>query len=533
MVLIVDDKPENIISLKSFLELNDFPVDTALSGEEALKKIYKNAYALIILDVQMPGMDGFEVAETISGYSKAKDVPIIFLSAVNIDKKFVTRGYSSGGIDYVTKPFDPDILLLKVKTFYRLYEQNRELVETQQALRNEVAVRREAEEALYEKVQELHSYLESIPQMAFTADPSGQIEFVNEQWKNYCASAREFPATHPDGKSFTEIWHEAMVSASNVQAELRIRRKDTDDYRFFLLTARPIRSGDSIRKWVGTLNDIHEQKMANELLEQKVKERTHELSEINKELEASNHDLQQFASVASHDLKEPLRKIQVFSSIIRDRYVKDDSNGLKSYMNRIINSSERMSGLINDLLSFSRLSVSSLFHLTDLNLVIRDILSDLEISTTEKSAQIEVAQLPHIEVIPGQIRQVFQNIISNALKFSKEDQPPKIHISSSFLSELDPMAPSVPSGDFARIVVEDNGIGFDEKYLDRIFTLFQRLNPLEVYEGTGIGLAIAKKIIDKHGGIITATSRVNEGSTFIVVLPVKQMAMENTTEEHY
>ena len=150
MILIVDDKAENIFSLKTILELHSFPTDTALSGEEALRKILKQSYALIIMDVQMPGMDGFEVAETISGYSKAKDTPIIFVSAVNIDKKFITKGYVSGGIDYITKPIDPDILLLKVKTFYRLYEQNRELNRIQASLRSEIEFRKKVEGELQE-----------------------------------------------------------------------------------------------------------------------------------------------------------------------------------------------------------------------------------------------------------------------------------------------------------------------------------------------------------------------------------------------
>ncbi|MGZ3917138.1 MAG: response regulator, partial [Flavisolibacter sp.] len=125
MILIVDDTPENIFSLKTLLQLNLYEVDTAASGEEALKKILKKDYELVILDVQMPGMDGYEVAENITGYSKTKDIPIILLSAVNIDKRFITKGYASGGVDYITKPFDPDLLLLKVKTFCRLYEQTR------------------------------------------------------------------------------------------------------------------------------------------------------------------------------------------------------------------------------------------------------------------------------------------------------------------------------------------------------------------------------------------------------------------------
>ncbi|HWV71037.1 MAG TPA: hybrid sensor histidine kinase/response regulator [Pseudosphingobacterium sp.] len=142
MILIVDDKQENLISLRKFLESNHFEVDIASSGEEALKKVLKKTYALIILDVQMPGMDGFEVAELISGYSKTLDTPIIFLSAVNTEKKFITKGYETGGIDYLTKPFDPDILLLKVKTFYKLFEQAQAMQAMQEALKKEIEQRK-------------------------------------------------------------------------------------------------------------------------------------------------------------------------------------------------------------------------------------------------------------------------------------------------------------------------------------------------------------------------------------------------------
>jgi len=145
MILIVDDRPENLISLQKVLQAHNFEVDTASSGEEALKKVLKNNYVLIILDVQMPDMDGFEVAEAISGFSKAKDTAIIFLSAVNTELKFITKGYLSGGLDYITKPVDINVLLLKIKTFYRIYEQNRKLNEVQEKLLEEIEYRKQAE----------------------------------------------------------------------------------------------------------------------------------------------------------------------------------------------------------------------------------------------------------------------------------------------------------------------------------------------------------------------------------------------------
>jgi len=410
MILIVDDKEENLFSLQKLLQLHDFKVDTALSGEEALKKILKNFYALIILDVQMPVMDGFEVAEAISGYGRSKDIPIIFLSAVKINKTFITKGYDSGGIDYVTKPFDPDVLLLKVKTFYRLSEQRRALNEMQNILKEEIEIRKKAE------------------------------------------------------KDLSELNHS---------------------------------------------------------LEKRVEERTEELFKINKQLESSNDDLQQYASVASHDLKEPLRKIQIYSDKVRRAYLAGNVEA-DEYMQKIISSSQRMSRLINDLLNYSRLSGEGLYKCTDINIILQELLADLEILIAEKNATIHIGKFPEMEVIPGQIHQLFQNILSNALKFSKKDVPPVITINVSRTAEQKLEGAEDENGNFCRIVVSDNGIGFNEIYKEKIFNMFQRLHSKETFEGTGIGLAIVKKIVEKHNGIITVSSREGEGTTFILVLPIRQ-----------
>lgn len=517
MVLIVDDKAENIFSLRRTLELNGFDVDSAESGEEALKKILKNAYSLIILDVQMPGMDGFEVAEALSGYSKARDIPIIFLSAVNTDKKFIAKGYTSGGVDYVTKPVDPDIFILKVKTLHRLYEQNRELNNIRLELLEEVATRRKAEDELNEKFYELRSILEAIPQIAFTLRPNREIEFVNEHWFVYSDSATKMPVFHPEDQHILAGMHEAVNKGYVFAGEVRIQNLLTASFRYHLLKIIPVRQDNTILKWVGTFTDIHEQKTATEVLEHKVKERTEELVTKNKELENSNHELQQFASVASHDLKEPLRKIQIFSSIISEKLPENEPQ-VKDNMKRIVESSQRMSKLINDLLDFSRLSISTLFQKTDVGQLIKEIISDLELSIKEKNAIINVSELPVIDAVPGQIRQVFQNLISNSLKFSRAGKQPVIDISGKEVI--------TSHGATCVITIRDNGIGFSEEFVDKIFTIFQRLNSRETYEGTGIGLAIVKKIIEKHNGTISARSTEGKGATFTITLPVHQVVQE-------
>ncbi len=510
MILIVDDKAENIFSLKKTLELSGFEVDSAQSGEEALKKILHESYSLIILDVQMPGMDGFEVAEILSGYSKAKDIPIIFLSAVNTDKKFITKGYTSGGIDYVTKPVDPDLFILRVKTLNRLSEQNRELNRVRLYLLDEVEVRKKTELEMKKMLRELQLVLESMPQMAFTLKGNGEIEFVNEQWYLYADSNAAMPIFHVDDAAVAKALSESILTGKPFQAEVRIKSRLLNTFRYHLLKVTPVKQGNLVLKWVGTFTDIEEQKAANEMLEAKVSERTRELMTKNRELEATNHELQQFASVASHDLKEPLRKIQLFSSIVKEQFLADSPQGAAN-MERIISSSKRMTGLINDLLDYSRLSVNSFFKRTCLRDLIGEIVNDLEFTIVEKGATVEVGELPLLDVIPGQIRQVFQNLITNSLKFSREGVSPVIRIRSEV------------GGAVCRIYVSDNGIGFNEKYLDKIFTIFQRLNTREAYEGTGIGLAIVKKIMDKHNGTITARSKEGEGATFVMTLPIHQI----------
>ncbi|MGO4773207.1 response regulator [Flavobacterium sp. W22_SRS_FK3] len=401
MILIVDDIRANIIALKKTLELHNIDVDTAESGEEALKKILQTNYCLIIMDVQMPGLDGFEVVKILSGNKKTKDIPVIFLSALNIEKKYIFKGYETGAVEYITKPVDTDLLILKVKTFLKIYEQQNQLKEMKDLLSKEIKIRKEAQDNL----------------------------------------------------------------------------------------------------------------------EVKISERTKELVLKNEELELKNHELQQFAWVVSHDLNEPIRKIQIFIKIIKDLYLAEDDKAV-DYVNRTIKSAERMQTLITDLLAYSRLSSKVQPEKTDLNEVLQEVLSDFDYLIESKKATIKTTVLPTIDSIPSQLRQVFQNLIGNALKFSNNVDTPFIQITSELITTKNFDGEVSPEGKYCRIIVKDNGIGFDEIYLDRIFIIFQSLNDRQSYEGTGIGLAIAKKIIEKHNGLITAKSQIGKGASFIIILPL-------------
>ncbi len=248
------------------------------------------------------------------------------------------------------------------------------------------------------------------------------------------------------------------------------------------------------------------------------------LVQKNADLEKLNKELQSFAYVASHDLQEPLRKIQFFGNLIVQKESDNLSDTGKDYFRRMQDASKRMQSLIEDLLSFSRTNdAERVFEKVDLKKIVNEVIYEMRELINEKAAKINVGDMMPAEIIPFQFRQLVQNLVSNALKFSNKNEAPQIEITASCVKESEiPNTLPTKNIQYIKLTVKDNGIGFEAEYKERIFDIFQRLHGKHEYKGTGIGLAICKKIVENHNGLIKAESIPGEGSSFIVYFPTTQ-----------
>ena len=273
--------------------------------------------------------------------------------------------------------------------------------------------------------------------------------------------------------------------------------------------------------WVGASTDIQDQKMFSDELEKQVKDRTGELVQKNIELEKMNKELQSFAYISSHDLQEPLRKIQTFSTQIIEKEFHNLSEPGKDKFQRMQNAAKKMQTLIEDLLLYSRTNnAERKFEKTDLNRIVEEVKEDLKEELLQKHATIEATEMCEVNIIPFQFRQLMNNLISNSLKFSNAIHPPHIKIKSEIDEGINLKNEKLTKKiKYCHISISDNGIGFDPQYRERIFEVFQRLHGENQYIGTGIGLAIVKKIVENHNGIITAKGELNKGATFDIYFP--------------
>jgi signal transduction histidine kinase len=395
-ILLVDDRQENLVALEAVLESLGQELVKATSGREALRHLLESDFAVILLDVKMPEMDGFETASLIRERERSRHTPIIFLSALK-SEEFLFRGYYMGAVDYLFKPIVPDILRSKVSVFIDLHKKSK-LLERQ------------------------------------------------------AASLREKNA---------ELEH---AVAERTRAEEALRELNTE-------------------------------------LEQRVIDRTRELT-------LSNDELRQFAYVASHDLQEPLRTVGSYAQLLQKRYAGRLEGDADEFIKYITEGVTRMHGLLNEMLAYSRVTTEQQARPKthcDTAKAVAAAIANLEAAIAESGAEITYDSLPTILADEAQLSQVFQNLIGNSVKYRGE-APPRVHISAK-------------NNDAEWVfAVRDNGIGVDGKYQERIFGIFKRLHGRDK-PGTGMGLAICKKIVERHGGRIWVESARGEGSTFLFTIP--------------
>jgi len=377
----------------------------------------------------------------------------------------------------------------------------------------------DAAKVLRVQLDRYQSLVLAIAQVIWTNDPQGEMVGEQPSWAAYTGQSPEqyqrrgwLDAVHPEDRAPNlALWERAVAARGPCEYEHRLRRHD-GQYRYFSVRAVPVFTDEgAIREGAGIHTDITPRKLAEDQL------RSSALA-----LGQSNRELEEFATVASHDLQEPLRKIRSFVSCLRDEQAATLNAEGRDYLDRIQSAATRMTTLVADLLEFSRVSSKGKpFIPVDLNEVIAGVVSDLEARFVQTGGRAEILHLPTVASDPIQMRQLLQNLLGNALKFHRKHETPVVRVSAEITHDRDSNGSAQASGT-CRISVTDNGIGFDEKYLDRVFTIFQRLHGRGDYEGTGIGLAICRKIAERHGGSITARSVPGRGATFIVTLPLLQ-----------
>lgn len=606
VILIVDDKPANIFSLENLLTDKDRVLLNATSGEAALKITLEKHVDLLILDVQMPDMDGFEVAQILKSNKRTKNIPIIFVTAESKERNLMMKGYEEGAVDYLFKPLDPEIVKAKVTVLLKIQLQRKELVEKNLSLqKSALLINNSADiigiiDASNFKIEEINNAFTTIlgyapEEIRGTALPfflvnedrvlmqslkeqtKEQLSFETRIYsKNRSVKWLQWKVVVKDGKWFvnardiTEVKqvekvrnylatvvkqsgdaiyiydHEGKIISWNKGAEKIYGYSETEALRMkiwniipeymetemgnimtnilngnkiqaleskritkhgklidVLFSAAVIKDNSNDLKSIAiTERDITEQKLADE----KIKQLNADLKANILQLENSNKELESFSYSISHDLRAPIRALNGYSRIIEEKYTGTLDDEAKRLLRNIEENALKMGRLVDDLLAFSRLGKKEVQKSKiDMKKMVEDILEEVS-KSTKHNAVIKINPLPGVNADHGLIYQVWINLISNAIKYSRKKEKPEIEIGT------------IDSETATIFFVKDNGSGFNMKYAGKLFGVFQRLHSDEEFEGTGVGLAIVYRIITKHGGKIWADAKRDEGATFYFTL---------------
>jgi len=484
-ILIVDDKAKNIFALEEVLAGAGRNFIRAINGKEALKIVLNEEIDLIILDVQMPGMDGFEVAQILKSHKRTREIPIIFASAERKEHQSMMKGFEEGAVDYLYKPLDPAITEAKVSVLLQLHLQKKELVKKNLIL-------------------EKHSLLinNSADLICIINVRTLQFEEANQAVNSML------------GYTIEEFRNTYILSYLDAEGRLTVENLSQSDKEKFSFETRVYCKDGSARwlnwnvvskdgLWFANSRDITDKKAAD----QEISQLNAELKENITQLEATNNELESFSYSVSHDLRAPLRSINAYARIILDDHYDGLDEELRRLFDIIQRNANKMGVLIDDLLRFSRLGRRKLEKVpVDLVELTQRVLKDLT-EHNKSEADIQIGTLPSAEGDPALLYQVLLNLLSNAIKYSAKRPAPKITIGA------------LENENELIYYVKDNGTGFNMDYVHRLFSVFQRLHNGNEFEGTGVGLAIVQRIIAKHGGRVWAEGEPDKGATFFFSLP--------------
>jgi PAS domain S-box-containing protein len=475
-ILLVDDRRENLVALESILKSLEENLVTASSGSEALKYLLKNEVAVILLDVEMPDMDGFQTATLIRDREKTRHTPIIFVTAISKSDVHVIQGYSLGGVDYIFKPFAADVLKSKVAAFVQMFKQRREAQRQSSLLKAE----RDFVSAI----------LDTIAGFVLVLDSDARILRVNRAWERMTGYS-------PDEVKGHQLW-DYVEDKDAVQDCLNARKSDAERDDYWLTKGNNRR----LVSWYCTALKDDSGKAGHFVITGR------DITELRQRTE----ELEGFTYSVSHDMRAPVRAIDGFTRILIEEYSdKLDEEG-RRLLQIVRANTEKMGQLIDGLLALSRLGREKvMFSEIDMGELARAAFEEQKAAGANgRHISFKLAGLPPAYGDKRLIAQVFQNLLANAIKFTRRQAAAEIEVGST----------AGPAEDI--YFVRDNGVGFDMDHAQKLFGTFQRLHGADEFEGSGIGLATVHRIINRHGGRVWAEAKPNGGATFYFSLPARE-----------
>lgn len=551
-LLLVEDSPVQAREISLFLQGEGYVVDIAPTGEQGLEQLKRSHYDLLLCDLHLPGANGFDICRQVKAQASSAKLPVVLLTRW-ADPLNVLRGMEAGADGFISKGQRRAEIVHRVRrviersrqaqhsdtgktrvvfldTEFELSARREQLLEVLLAgfedtvylngkFEEEMTKRLAAQAAEREKDAQYRAIFESANDAIVTIDERGIIISANpttEEVFGYTlpevighSVSRLIPSPHREQHDDYIAQYVATGVGGDV---IGIRREVTGQRKDGTLASLDLSVSaivlDDRRLFTGILRDITSRKNAERMLEQ-----------YSQELKRSNAELEQYAYVVSHDLKEPLRMVTSFTNLLEEELRKGLSNDARRYMRFVSDGAGRMRTMIEDLLDYSRVGRGDMeMEATDLTEAVATALENLAISIQESGVEVQIGELPPVSGVPSLLLRLFQNLIGNAIKF-RGDRKPVIQIGAE------------QDGETWKLFVRDNGIGIESQHLERVFQVFQRLHRRDEYEGSGIGLAVCRKIVERHGGQLWVESVKDEGSTFWLTFPVDESVLVGTAEE--